>query len=235
MATRSFVCEDEFCGRFREDVSLDTGFGCAHKRCLGHKLLLTPPPLPARPFWKTERFLTGMTLLMVAAFVVALLIQAAQRGSNVAPERNPRFEVQSLVASAENLLRLWRAKLVAVDTAQTKWVNGQRVTAVGRTSGEALDRIKLTSQEQRRFDEIVQQKEKEIVAEMSRYQEIIKRVTAFPSTTIQPVFVSLRNSDEFSSRGELAVGLAERHAQQQREGRLELKVVYSDYENAALR
>jgi len=233
MATRSFVCEDEFCGRFREDVILDTGFGCPHKRCLGHKLLLTPPPLPARPFWKTERFLTGMTLLMVAAFVVALLIQ--QRSANVRPGRNARFEVQSLVASAENLLRLWRAKLVAMDTAQTKWVNGQRVTPVGRTSDEALDRIKLTYQEQRGFAEIVQQKEKEILSEMSRYQEIIKRVSSFPSATIRAVFVSLRNSDGLSSRGELAIGLAEQHELQQREGRFELKLVYSDYENAALR
>lgn len=236
MATRSFICEDEFCGRFREDVTLDTGFGCLHKRCLGHKLLLTPPPLLTRPFWKTERFLTGMTLLMVAAFVVALLIQAAQRrAEDVPPERNPRFEVQSLVASAENLLRLWRAKLVAVDTAQTKWVNGQRVTTVGRTPEEALDRAKLTYLQEREYTDIVQQKEKEILAEVSRYQEIIKRVASFPSTTIRAVFVSLRNSDGLSSRGELAIGLAERHAQQQREGRFELKLVYSDYENAALR
>jgi hypothetical protein len=98
-----------------------------------------------------------------------------------------------------------------------------------------LDRVKLTYQEERRFADIVQQKEKEIVAEMSRYQEIIKRVTAYPTTTIQAVFVSLRNGDGLSSRGELAIGLAERHAQQQREGRFELKLVYSDYENAALR
>jgi hypothetical protein len=236
MATRSFICENEFCGRFRERVTLDDTFCCLHKRCLGHKLLLTPPPLPTRPFWKTERFLTGMTLLMVAAFVVALLIQAAQRKSaDEPPERNARFEVQSLVASAENLLRLWRAKLVAVDTAQTKWVNGQRVTDDGRTSKEALDRTKLTYLQERLFADIVQQKEKEIVAEMSRYEGLIKRVAAFPPATIRAVFDSLRRSDSLSSRGELASGLAEQHSLQQREGRLELKAVYSDYENAALR
>ena len=244
MAIRSFICEDEFCGRFREGVTLDNTFCCHHKRCLGHKLLLTPPALPTRPFWRTEWFLAGMTLIMVAAFVLALLILAAPRKSADAPPpvtenallaRDPRFEVQSLVASAEKLLALWRAKLVAVDTAQTKWVNGQRVTADGRTSEEALDRAKLTYQQERLFANIVQQKEKEIVAEMSHYEGIIKRVAAFPPATIRAVFDSLRQNGRFSAREELAVGLAERHAQQQREGRLELKVVYSDCENAALR
>jgi hypothetical protein len=185
-----------------------------------------------------------MTLLMVAAFVVVLLIQAAQRRLADVPrlenekallERNPRFEVQSLVASAEKLLALWRDKLVAVSTAQTKWVNGQRVTTVGRNPDEALDRAKLTYQQERLFADIVQQKDKEILAEVSRYHEIIKRVTAFPSGTIRTVFDSLRQNGSFSAREELAVGLAERHALQQREGRFELKVVYADYENAALR
>jgi hypothetical protein len=185
-----------------------------------------------------------MTLLMVAAFVVALLILATlRRSANVPPPpdekallaHNPRFEVQSLVASAENLLRLWRAKVVAVDTAQTKRLNAQNVTSNGRTPDETADRVKLTYLKEHLFADYVQQKDKEILAEMSRYQEIIKRVTAFPPATIQAVFVSLRNSDGLSSRGELAIGLAEQHAQQHREGRFELKMVYSDYENAALR
>lgn len=243
MTFRSFTCENELCGRFREGVTLDNAFSCRHKTCPGHTLLLTPPALPARPFWKSERFLGAMILIMVAGFVLALLIRAAPpKPADVSPPRvenavlgnDPRFEVQSLVASAENLLRLWRAKLVAQDTAQTKWVNGQRVTPDGRTSDEALDRVKLTYQEQRRFADIVEQKEKEILAEASRYEEIIRRVTTFPPVTIRTVFDSLRR-DNVSSREELAIGLAERHVIKQRQGQFELKVVYSDFENAALR
>jgi hypothetical protein len=244
MTFRSFTCENELCGRFREGVMLDNAFSCRHKGCLGQTLLLTPPALPARPFWKSERFLGAMILIMVAGFVLALLIRTAPpKLADVSPpgvengvlRNDPRFEVHSLVASAENLLRLWRAKLVAQDAAQTKWVNGQRVTPDGRTSDEALDRVKLTYEEQRRFADIVQQKEKEILAEASRYEEIIQRVTSFPPATIRAVFDSLRQSNNVSPREELAIGLAERHAFQQREGRLVLKTVYSEYENAALR
>lgn len=244
MTPGTFTCKNVLCRDFAKSVSLDSTFDCFHEVCLGRKLLLTPPPLPPRPFWKNERFLAALVLLMASAFVLALLIHAAipkhavvppQANETGAPQNDPRFEVQSLVASAESLLRLWRAKLVAHDTAQTKWVSGQRVTSDGRTSEEALDRAKLTYQQERLFADIAQQKDKEILAEVSRYQEIIKRVTAFPPRTIRTVFDSLRQNERFSARGELAVGLAERHAQQHREGQLELKVVYSDYEQAALR
>jgi hypothetical protein len=184
-----------------------------------------------------------MTLIMVAAFVVALLILATlRRAADVPPgdekallAHDPRFEVQSLVASAEKLLALWRAKLVAVDTAQTKRLNAQNVTSNGRTPDETADRVKLTYLKEHLFADFVQQKDKQILAELSRYQEIIKRVTAFPPPTIRAVFLSLRQNNSYSAREELAVGLAEQHALQQRDGQLELKVVYSDYENAALR
>lgn len=244
MNGRTFICHYENCHRLAHTVPLAVADTCRHETCAGRKLLLAPPLLPARPFWKNERFLAALVLLMAAGFVLALLIHAAlpkqaeapppARESGVAPQ-DPRFEVQSLIASSENLLRLWRAKLVAQDTAQTKWVNGQRVTSNGRTTDETSDRIKLTYQEQRRFADIVQQKEKDILAESSRYQQIIQRVTAFPPRTIAEIFNSIRLGNTDSARGELALGLAERHALGQRQGHLELKAVYSDFENAALR
>ena len=55
MTPRTFTCQNVLCRKFAKAVGLDTVSDCGHEVCLGRTLLLTPPPLPARPFWKNER------------------------------------------------------------------------------------------------------------------------------------------------------------------------------------
>jgi hypothetical protein len=241
MSVRSFICEEEFCGKYGEEIRLDETFWCPqHKRCLGRKLLLAPPPPPPRPFWKTPPFVAAVTLALITAsgliFASFVLARLKAPTVNHPVKVDLRFESQTLVASAQNLLRLWEAKLIAQDTAQTKRINGQLVTPVGRTSEESLNRLKATSRDQGQFSDIAQQREKEILSEMSHYMGITKRVAAFSPAAIEEVFDSFhQHSTSLSSREELAIGLAKRHALQQADDRLELERVYSDYESAAFR
>jgi hypothetical protein len=242
MSVQSFTCDEEFCGKYREEIRLDETFCCPrHKRCLGHKLLIPPPLPPPRPFWKTPQFVAALALALIMAsglifgsFVHARLKTAEPMHSAVKVDL--RFESQRLVASAQNLLRLWEAKFIAHDTAQTKRISAQRVSPVGRTAEQSLDRFKATARDEGQFSDIAQQREKEILSEMSNYLQIAKGVAAFSPAAIEKEFDSFReHSTSLSSREELAIGLARRHALQQAEGQLELKQVYSDYESAAFR
>jgi hypothetical protein len=242
MSVQSFTCDEEFCGKYREEIRLDETFCCPrHKRCLGHKLLILPPLPAPRPFWKTAPFVAAVTLAVIAAsggLIFASFVYARLQKPPPVPTAvkvDLRFECQTLVASAQNLLRLWEAKLIAQDTAQTKRISEQLVSPAGRTSEESLDRVKATSHEQGRFSDIAQQRQNEILSEMSNYIEIAKRVAAFSPATIGKVFDSFHQATSLSAREELAIGLAQRHALQQAEGRLELKRVYADYESAAFR
>ncbi len=151
-------------------------------------------------------------------------------------QRDLQLEVSSLVASAENVMLLWRERRVALTTSEAKFLNGQRVAEAGRTHSEALDQLKSTYQKERIFTEMAEQKQRQITEEVSRYLELAQNLATAPRPLVMEAFTALKEERlGFPARAVLPFSLARQHMElRYATGSLPLDRVSSDFETNSL-
>ncbi|MBL9181169.1 MAG: hypothetical protein JNN17_03450 [Verrucomicrobiaceae bacterium] len=137
---------------------------------------------------------------------------SAKKPIETPPSPNPQFEVETLVACADRILSQFRNLHIARATSSTKFLNGQRQTAIDRTADEALEQIKLTYQQEKLFEDKAKEIEGKIEAELTSYMSCMERMKLFTSGAVSDAFeaVTSQRAALPTSRS-TPVGLAQQH------------------------
>ena len=109
------------------------------------------------------------------------------------PSSNPQFEVETLVTCSDRILNQYRNLHIARATSSTKFLNGQRQTAIGRTADEALEQIKLSFQENKLFEDKAREIEGKIESELTFYMSCMDRLKLFTSDAVSNSFEAVRS------------------------------------------
>lgn len=249
MPNPTFQCTIVECHRFAEGpVALDESFGCPRRECRGNQMLEGRVPEAPKPWrrWVWPAVAVVLLGLVFTAIPREKTPDDVPRPTPPVPTPAPtpvmvgaslRLELDSLVSCGQNLLRLYRARTVALDTAESKWVNGQRVSTAGRNGEEALDRVKTTYQQERIFSEIAQSRQRDILSESSRYLEVVAHLMTLPQPAVRAAVARVqRESFGAAPRNVLAAQLVCRHLEDcLTTGGLTLDRVRTDYEENSLR
>lgn len=143
------------------------------------------------------------------------------------------FKLNELVACAQMILDTCHRLNVSEAIADTKMINGNNMTAIGRSKEETLERAQNTFTQGSLFAEKAAENLKKVYSESHRYMEILSQLDAFDQGTVATHLARAVEREENPPRTNLAVGLAKRHWEAHVREELKLETVVEDFRSNA--